>query len=315
MKVLITGTNSYIGTSLLPVLLEKGHDIVCLVRNKRRFKQNSGFGDRVKIITGDLLKETSIEPVPPDIDAAYYLVHSLAATPEFSRMEALSAHNFIQALNHTQCKQLIFLGDTGNADNPSQLKYVLPTANAALTVLRASIIIGAGSPSFEIIRALTEKFRTIAAPRQVKTHCQPIAISDVLAYLEGVLLNTKAFNQNFDIGGPDLLSFKELILVYAEVKKLNRKVIVLPFLSSKLSAYWLHRVTQASYPLAQNLFNTMQHETIMKDHRIDDVVPRRCLTYREALALAMLKKSPDNAMPGDNGINGLQKEDEIIKKM
>lgn len=108
MKVLITGANGYIGTRLLPVLLEKGHEVVCLVRDKRRFKEKSDFGDKVSIITGDLLKEQSIEAFPTDIDAAYYLVHSMADDKEFSNLEALSAHNFVQALDKTNCKQIIF---------------------------------------------------------------------------------------------------------------------------------------------------------------------------------------------------------------
>jgi len=290
MKVLITGANGYIGTRLLPVLLEKDHEIVCLVRDKRRFEERSDFGDPVKIITGDLLKETSIETIPPDIDAAYYLVHSMAYTPEFSRMEALSAHNFVQALNHTHCKQIIFLSGIVNDGKPSahhtsreHVEDILREANAALTVLRASIIIGPGSPSFEIIHKLTEKLLVMVAPRWVKTRCQPIALYDVLAYLEGVLLNEKAFNQTFDIGGPDILSFKQLMLAYAKVRKPDRKIIVLPFLSPKLSSYWLHFVTSGSYPLARSLVDGMKNETLMHDHRIDGVVPRQCLTYQEAL--------------------------------
>lgn len=296
MKVLITGANGYIGTRLLPVLLEKNHDIVCLVRDKRRFKERSDFGDRVKIITGDLLKETSIEAIPPDIDAAYYLVHSMADTPEFSQMEALSAHNFIQALNHTDCKQIIFLSGIVNDGNLSKhltsrkhVEDILQEATAALTVLRASIIIGSGSSSFEIIRDLTEKLPIMTAPRWVNTKCQPIAIRDVLGYLEGVLLNEKAFNQTFDIGGPDILSFKDLMLIYARVRKLDRKIVILPFLSPKLSSYWLYFVTSTSYSLAQSLVDSMKNETVMLDHRIDGVVPRKCLTYEEALALAFTK--------------------------
>jgi uncharacterized protein YbjT (DUF2867 family) len=293
MKVLITGANGYIGTRLLPVLLEKNHEIVCLVRDERRFKERSDFGDRVKIITGDLLKEVLIEAIPPDIDAAYYLAHSVADTPEFTRMEALSAHNFVQALNHTNCKQIIFLSRIVNAGNPSNHHYtlhkyvedVLREANAALTVLRASIIVGSGSPSFEIICDLAEKLAVMTAPRWAETKFQPIAISDVLAYLEGVLLNAKAFGQTFDIGGPDKLSFKDLMLIYARVRKLNRKII-LPFLSPKLSSYWLYLVTPTSYQLAQSLVDSMMGETIMHDNRIDDVVPHKCLPYEEALNFA-----------------------------
>ncbi len=290
MKVLITGANGYIGTRLLPVLLEKNHEITCLVRDKRRFKERSGFGDRVKTITGDLLKEASIEVIPPDIDAAYYLMHSVADTPEFSRMEALSAHNFVQALNHTNCKQIIFLSGivndgklTTNHTSRKHIEDILLEANAKLTVLRTSIIIGRGSPLFEMICALMDKLPVMVAPRWIKARCQPIALCDALGYLEGVLLNEKAFNQTFDIGGPDVLTFKELMLTYAKVNGLNRKIIVMPFLLPKLSSYWLYFATPGSYPLARSLVGSVTNQTLMHDHRIDEVVPRLCLTYKEAL--------------------------------
>jgi uncharacterized protein YbjT (DUF2867 family) len=296
MKVLITGANGYIGTRLLPVLLEKGHEIVCLVRDKRRFKENSDFGDKVKIITGDLLLESSIEAFPTDIDAVYYLVHSMTGNAEFSQLEALSAHNFVQALNKTNCKQIIFLGGIVNADNLSQhlqsrqhVESVLCQAKASLTVLRAAIIIGSGSASFEIIRDLTEKLPIMTTPSWVNTKSQPIAIRDVLGYLEGVLLNQKTFGETFDIGGPDILSFKQMLLIYAKVRKLNRKIIIIPFLSPKISSYWLYFVTSTSYSLAQSLVDSMKNETIAKDNRINDIVPRKCLTYEEALNLAFEK--------------------------
>ncbi|EHQ26653.1 SDR family oxidoreductase [Mucilaginibacter paludis] len=296
MKVLITGANGYIGTRLLPVLLEKGHEVVCLVRDKRRFKEKSDFGDKVSIITGDLLKEQSIEAFPTDIDAAYYLVHSMADDKEFSNLEALSAHNFVQALDKTNCKQIIFLGGIANDDQLSKhllsrqhVETVLGEARAALTVLRAAIVIGSGSASFEIIRDLAEKLPVMTAPRWLNTRSQPIAIRDVLGYLEGILLNEKSYNQTFDIGGPDILSFKDMLLIYAKVRKLDRKIIILPFLSPKISSYWLYFVTSTSYQLAQSLVDSMKNETIAHDNRINDIVPRQCLHYEEALNLAFVK--------------------------
>ncbi|WP_448702531.1 NAD(P)H-binding protein [Mucilaginibacter sp. AW1-3] len=293
MKVLITGANGYIGASLLPVLLDKGHEVICLVRDKRRFMQNS-HADRVQIITGDLLKETSIDAFPGDIDAAYYLAHNIADTPEFRRMQALSAHHFAQALNRTNCKQVIFLSNIGGIssqpDHLASLKpaeEILQEANAAVTVLRTSVIIGPGSLWFGIIRDLVEKLPVITVPGWVKTRCQPIALNDVTSYLDGVLLNEKAFNQTFDIGGPDILSFKDLLLIYAKGRKLNRRIIVLPFRSSKLSSYWLHLLTSIGYHSAQSLVNSLKQDIVMNDHRIDKAVPRQCLTCAEAFALSI----------------------------
>lgn len=296
MKVLLAGANGYIGTRLIPVLLEKGHDVVCLVRDKRRFHEHSDFSKRVTLINGDLLKEADIEAFPEDIDAAYYLVHSMSQAQDFAALEVLSAYNFIQALDKTNCRQTIFLSGITNDENLSRhlesrrhVEDVLKEGKAALTVLRAAIIIGSGSASFEIIRDLTEKLPIMTVPRWVNTRCQPIAIRDVLGYLEAVMLNPKTFNKTFDIGGPDILSFKDMMLVYAKVRKLKRHIFIIPFLSPKISSYWLYFVTSTSYTLAQSLVNSMKNETIMKDHAIDDIVPRKCLTYEEALNLAFVK--------------------------
>jgi uncharacterized protein YbjT (DUF2867 family) len=296
MKILLTGANGYIGTRLIPILLEKGHQVVCLVRDKRRFHEQSDYDDKVQIITGDLLKPESISPIPPDIDVAYYLVHSMSGSKDFAKLEAFSAHNFVDALRHTNCKQIIYLsGISNDADLSKHLtsrrhvEDVLKESDVALTVLRASIISGSGSASFEIIRDLTEKLPIMTVPRWVNTKCQPIGIRDVLGYLEGAALNEKAYHKDFDIGGPDILSFRELMLIYAKVRGLKRYIITIPFLSPKISSYWLYFVTSTSYSLAQSLVDSMKNETIMRDHSIDNVIPRKCVSYEEALNLAFKK--------------------------
>ncbi|WP_295793245.1 SDR family oxidoreductase [Mucilaginibacter sp.] len=296
MKILLAGANGYIGTRLIPVLLEKGHDLICLVRDKRRFHENSDYSTHVTLLTGDLLNPETIEDFPADIDAAYYLVHSMTGNKDFAELEATSAHNFIEQLDKTDCKQTIFLsGITNDSHLSTHLKSrrhvedVLKEGKSALTVLRASIIIGSGSSSFEIIRDLTEKLPLMTVPRWVNTKCQPIAIRDVLGYLESVLLNQKAYNRTFDIGGPDILTFKKMMLGYAEVRKLKRYIITIPFLSPKISSYWLYFVTSVSYSLAQSLVDSMKNETIVKDNSINEVAQRKCLTYKEALELAFVK--------------------------
>jgi uncharacterized protein YbjT (DUF2867 family) len=296
MKVLLAGANGYIGTRLIPVLLEKDHNLVCLVRDKRRFHQQSDFSDKVSLIQGDLLNEDRIEEFPTDIDVAYYLVHSMSQEEDFAKLEAQSAENFVMQLNKTNCKQVVFLSGITNDTNLSKhlksrrhVEDVLREAKAALTVFRAAIIIGSGSASFEIIRDLTEKLPIMTVPKWVNTLCQPIAIRDVLGYLEGALANEKAYNQTFDIGGPDILSFKDMMLTYAKVRHLKRYIITIPFLSPKISSYWLYFVTSTSYQLAQSLVDSMKNETIKKDDSVDKVIPRKCLSYEEALKLAFEK--------------------------
>jgi uncharacterized protein YbjT (DUF2867 family) len=295
MKILLTGANGYIGTRLLPVLLEQGHEVVCMVRDKRRFALESGFGVRVKIITGDLLKP--LEEIPKDIQAAYYLVHSMSANKNgFSDLELHSAQNFVNALKKTDCGQLIYLtgivNDAGLSKHLSSRLAVeeeLKKSGIAFTILRAAIIIGSGSASFEIIRDLTEKLPLMVAPKWVQTKCQPIGIRDVLRYLSGVLSNERALGQIFDIGGPDVLSYRKMMMQYAEVRQLRRVIITLPLLTPRLSSLWLNLVTSVPYALARSLVDSMKNEVICKENKITAVVPGSCLPYRETLKLAFEK--------------------------
>lgn len=297
MKILLTGANGYIGTRLLPILLEEGHDVVCMVRDERRFAFESDFGDQVKIVTGDLLKAETLASIPEDIDAAYYLVHSMSGSgQDFAELELKSAQNFVNAIQQTRCQQLIYL--TGIANDEQLSKHLnsrlaveeeIKTSSIAYTILRAAIIIGSGSASFEIIRDLAEKLPVMIAPKWVRTKCQPIAIRDVLAYLSGVLGNKKALNTVFDIGGPDILSYKQMLLGYAKSRGLKRYILTVPVLTPRLSSLWLNLVTAVPFALARSLVDSMKNEVICKESKIKSVVPRDCLTYDEALKLAFEK--------------------------
>ncbi|MEZ2336491.1 NAD(P)H-binding protein [Mucilaginibacter sp. RCC_168] len=294
MKVLLAGANSYIGRMLIPFLLEKGYEIVCLVSDKKRFQEHNAFANGVTLISGDLLREQSIETLPADIEVAYYLVHSMAQSQDLAALEALSAYNFVHALDRTDCRQTILLSGLSHGNGRSKrmesrkhVEDILKEGKSALTILRATIIIGSGSVSFEIIRDLTEKFPVITISGWINSPCQPIAISDVLTYLESVVLNEKTFNRSFDIGGPDILTFKEMILEYARIRQLKRRVITIPFLPSGILSYWLSRTSSFGYAATHNLASRLKGGTIMHEHAIQEIVPNRCLTYKESLLLAI----------------------------
>lgn len=297
MKILLTGANGYIGTRLLPVLLAAGHEVVCMVRDKRRFAEASDFGDQVQIITGDLLKPETLVEIPADIEAAYYLVHSMSNSEHgFSELERASAQHFVAALKPSQCQQVIYL--TGIVNDPGLSKHlssrlaveeVLIQSGIPFTILRAAIIIGSGSASFEIIRDLTEKLPVMVAPKWIRTKCQPIGIRDVLRYLSGVLSNDKAIHQTFDIGGPDILSYKEMMMQYADVRHLKRFILSLPLLTPHLSSLWLNMVTAVPYALARSLVDSMKNEVVCKENNILQAVPGTCLSYRKNLELAFEK--------------------------
>jgi uncharacterized protein YbjT (DUF2867 family) len=300
MKILLTGANGYIGTRLLPNLANDGHEIYALVRSRSRIKIPEKFQSQVHIIEADLLNPTSLLKIPSDIDAAYYLVHSMSYSEKFSTLEAICAQNFIHRLESTQVKQIIYLGGLSNEASLSRhltsrkkVGEILKTGKIPITILMAGIIIGSGSPSFEIIRDLVEKLPIMITPKWLKKQTQPIAIRDVLTYLTLVLGNTDCFGQSFEIGGPDIMTYKDLLLKFAEIRGLKRKIFILPVLTLRLSSYWLFFVTSTSYSLARFLVESLINNAICKENHIREIFPRKLLSYEEALRLAFSRIEED----------------------
>ncbi|WP_271856197.1 SDR family oxidoreductase [Patiriisocius marinus] len=297
MKILLTGANGYIGMRLLPLLVEQGHEVICAVRSVNRLSVSTEMLKKISVVEIDFLKTLKPGILPKDIDAAYYLIHSMSSsTSDFDEKEALAAKNFNEYLSPTNCKQVIYVGGIANEENLSKhlwsrknVEETLSNGTASLTVLRAAIIVGSGSASFEIIRDLCEKLPIMVTPRWVKTKCQPIAIRDVLTYLTGVLGNEQCYNDSFDIGGPDVLTYREMMMEYSRFRELNLSIITLPFLSPKISSYWLYFVTSTSYKLALNLVDSMRVEVITQDTRLQKILDVNPISYRKAIELAFKK--------------------------
>lgn len=297
MKILLTGANGYIGKRLLPVLVEQQHEVICLVRDPRRFDVAESLRDMVQVVKGDLLKTESLQELPREIDAAYYLVHSMGSgNADFAQAEKESAANFVAYLNKTTAKQLVYLSGISNDEHLSKhlssrrhVEDVLDQAQAALTVLRAAIIIGSGSASFEIIRDLVEKLPVMITPKWLNSKCQPIAIRDVVFYLTAVLGRSDCYERRFEIGGPDVLTYKQMLLQLAEQRHLKRRIYTLPVLTPKLSSYWLYFVTSTSYSLARSLVESLRNDAVVKDNSIQQLIPHKCLNYESAINLAFTK--------------------------
>ena len=267
-KILLTGATGYIGKRLLPVLLEDGHEVVCCVRDKDRFPTDGIYTDpRISLFEVDFLKELPSSEAIMDIDAAYYLIHSMSSgKSDFNTMEENSARNFIKLVAPTAAKQIIYLtGITNEKDLSKHLasrknvEKVLGESGIPLTSIRAGIIVGSGSASFEIIRDLVEKLPVMITPKWLKTRGQPIAIRDILKYLSGVLLKKETFKKAYDVGGPDILTYKEMLLQFAEVRGLKRYIYTIPVMTPRLSSYWLYFVTSTSYRLSRE--SRRQHES------------------------------------------------------
>jgi uncharacterized protein YbjT (DUF2867 family) len=301
MKILLTGATGYIGKRLLPILVKQGHEVVCCVRDKNRFYCPIEFQKNVSVIEVDFLKIETLTAIPTNIDAAYYLIHSMSDPDEnYDDLEKLSAENFVYGIEKTTATQVIYLSGIVNDKSLSKhlssrkkVEDVLNSGKFAMTTLRAGIIVGSGSASFEIIRDLVNKLPVMITPKWLKTRCQPIAITDVLEFLSKSLLNPVTYGNSFDIGGPDILTYKEMLLGFAKAKKLKRWIYTVPIMTPKLSSYWLYFVTSTSYKLASALVSSMKVEVICSDNKINDLLDVNPMSYEKALSRALIKVDED----------------------
>lgn len=303
-KILITGASGFVGKRLIINLLNQGHQIyaLCRIKGTKIFAEDR---PNLQYIWGDLRNSETLKEVPEDIEAAYYLVHSMSEiVGNLVNTEMEVVEQFLKAVKNSHIKQIIYLGGIINDEErlsphlKSRLlvEQALKQSGIPYTVLRASIIIGSGSASFEIIRDLCEKLPVMFAPKWVNSLCQPIAIRDVIFYLSSVLLNQKCINKTFDIGGPDVFSFKEVMFRYARFRNLKRWIIDVPFLTPRLSSYWLVFITSVRYSLCSYLVESMKTNTIVQLNEIQKIIPHLCLTYTEALELAFQKISQNEVV-------------------
>ena len=296
MKILLTGATGYIGKRLLPGLVQEGHQVVCCVRDKGRFNPPESLLPFIEIVELDLLSAESLHVIPKDIDAAYYLVHSMSSSKDYNSLEKKSATNFTNEIEKTSAKQVIYLSGIINADELSphlssrkDVEEILSGNSFALTTLRAGIIIGSGSASFEIIRDLVEKLPVMIAPKWLNTRCQPIGIRNVIEFLTKSLGNEKTYNEHFDIAGPDILTYKEMLLGFAEVRGLKRTIRTVPIMTPKLSSYWLYFVTSTSYNLATSLVDSMKVEVVAQNTRINEILNVKPEGYALSIERAFTK--------------------------
>jgi len=297
MRILLTGSTGYIAQRLLPVLLRNGHEVICCVRDRARFDSEKYKSSSLSVLEIDFLKPDTLQYIPSDIDAAYYLIHSMStSTGDFEKMEETSAINFKNCIQQTKARQVIFLSGIVNEEILSRhlasrrnVERILSEGTYSLTTLRAGIIIGSGSASFEIIRDLVEKLPLMIAPRWLDTKSQPIAIRNVIEFISGVLLNEKTFNKSYDIGGPDIMTYKQMLLRFAKVRGLKRWIGIVPVMTPKLSSYWLYFITSTSYSLAQNLVNSMKVEVICKENNLKELLGITPVSYEDAIKEAFEK--------------------------
>ncbi|QIM18474.1 SDR family oxidoreductase [Leucobacter coleopterorum] len=302
LKILVTGASGYIGGRLVPLLIEAGYSVRVLVRDPDRLRDIPWASD-VEVFKGDLLDPAALSAAFKDVDAAYYLVHSMgpgASRKTFSGTEQECATNFVAAAESAGVARFVYLSGL-HPDGPlsphlrsrTTVGNVLLESTVPAVVLQAGVVIGSGSASFEMIRHLTDVLPWMPAPKWVRNRVQPIAVRDVLYYLVHVLDIDARTNRTFDIGGPDVLSYADAMNGYAAEAGLPKRLILaLPVLTPRLAAHWVNVVTPIPHSLAGPLVESLQHSCVVRERDLDALIPEPGggrTGYRQAVRLALGK--------------------------
>ncbi len=293
--ILVTGASGYIGGRLVPKLLEKGFRVRCLARDPRKLSGRD-WGDGVEVVAGDVLDRDSLGPALAGCGVAYYLVHSMGGGERgFDERDRTAAGNFAHAAAGSGLDRVIYLGGLGKRNDRQsahlgsrhEVGDILRSGAVPAIELRAAMIIGAGSISFEMMRALVERLPVMICPRWVKTRSQPIAVRDVLTYLLGCLDLPAGRSEVYDIGGPEVLTYREMMLRFAAIEGLKRYVIDVPVLTPRLSAYWVNMMTPVPAGIAFPLIEGLKSEMICEEDRIRQLIPFEATGFDEAVRRAL----------------------------
>ncbi|MGF1664889.1 MAG: SDR family oxidoreductase [Acidimicrobiia bacterium] len=292
MKVVVFGASGYVGGRLIPLLLERGHSVRAVTRRPASLGSYPWRAE-VDVVSADMLDRDSLASALEGMDAAYYLVHSMERS-DFEDVDRQAAINLADGAAAAGLSRIIYLGGLGRGDlsphlaSRQEVGRILSESSVPVTEFRAAVIIGSGSLSFEMTRHLTEVLPVMVTPKWVTTRCQPIAIRDVLAYLAGALDHPDTAGRIIEIGGPDVLSYADMMHRYAKVAGLRRRVLIrVPVLSLGLSARWVGLVTPLSNGVAAHLVDSLQHEVVVTDPSADELIPLVRIGYDEAVNLAL----------------------------
>jgi uncharacterized protein YbjT (DUF2867 family) len=298
-KVLVTGATGFVGRRLVKTLLQEGVKVRCMSRGAQ-----AKFPPGVETVIGDLLDPSSLSAAFENIDTAYYLVHSLAKSrTNFAKYDHQAAENFVTAGEKTGLRRTIYLGGLGETGDRlsehlasrMEIAKILSRASFLTTIFRAAVIIGAGGASFEIIRSLVYRLPVMIVPRWVSTRCQPIAVNDVIQYLVGALKDERTAGKTFDIGGPEILTYRQMMERYAKVAGEVNIYIPFPLMTPKLSSYWVGLITPVKASIAIPLIEGLRNEVICRENHIRDILPIPLTPYDEAVRIA-LAEEPENQM-------------------
>lgn len=297
--VFVTGATGYIGGRLVPLLLEAGYRVRCLARDPKKLHWRAWVDDPgVEIVQGSIESE-HLPDAMSGCRAAYYLVHSMmAAGPEYAHHDQRLAEAFAKAATTAGCRQIVYLGGLGETgaglsehlQSRQDVESALSSGSVPVTTLRAAMIIGAGSASFEILRYLVQRLPIMITPKWVSTECQPISVRNVLFYLVAAIAEPRTLGQTIDIGGPEVLTYRQIMGIMAGCLGLSKRwIIPVPVLTPRLSSMWIHLVTPLSRHIARPLAEGLKNRVVCRDNRAQELMPQRLLSVREAIEAALGK--------------------------
>lgn len=299
--VLVAGATGFVGRRLVGALVKRGHEVRALVRRD----PPAGLLTGAKLMRGDVLDEGSMEPAMSGVDVVYYLVHSMSKGREFEETDRRAAEITAGVAKRSGVRRIIYLGGLGGDGELSphlasraEVARVLASTGVLVTTLRAAIIVGAGGTSYEMLRNLVERLPVMITPRWVQTRCQPIAIDDVIAYLVGTLENEDTAGRVLDIGGPDVLTYRQMMERFAAVEGKRRWILGVPVLTPRLSSYWVNLVTPIPASIARPLIEGLRNEVVVTDHSAE-IIPVDRTGYDEAVMKALVEALPERLESGE----------------
>ena len=306
-KILLTGATGFVGGRLLHALTGHGMKVRCLARSPEKLRENLFSEEETEIAEGDLLREDTLDSALEGIEVAYYLVHSMGGrtigeNKVFAERDRIAAENFIRASDKAGVSRVIYLGGLGETGDGlskhlasrQEVGQILSSGRGQATELRAPNIMGAGGAPFEMLRYLVERLPVMVCPRWIETRCQPIDIRDMVNYLIGCLREPATAGLSLDVGGPDIVTYREMMEIYAKVRGLKRLIVTVPVLTPRLSTYWVNLVTPVPSGVVNPLVEGLKNEVICRENRIRELIPMKLMPLEQSICIALqeVEKGP-----------------------
>src|ERR687897_1229933 len=301
LRILVTGATGFIGSRIVKRLLANGHyKVRCMTRNPEIIYELFDLsGDIVEVVKADASNYLELVEALKEVDVAFYLIHSMEGSTkkwqEFSKRDRIAAENFAKAASQTNTKRIIYLSgliDMKHKDLSEHMQSrkevgdILRTSKAKVTIFRAAVILGQGGGSFQMLQYLVERLPVMVCPKWVLTKSQPISADDMVTYLIKSIELEDTANKDFDIGGPEILSYVDMMKRYSTILNKPLKIVIIPFLTPRLSSYWVDVITPVKASLARPLIDSLKHEAIVKDNSIADIIPLRLKNFENSIKIA-----------------------------